>query len=30
MMPDWFAGDVLASGVKTHYWRTGGEKRPLV
>jgi len=30
MMPNWFAGDILANGMRTHYWRTGGEKPPLV
>jgi len=29
-MSDWFAGDILANGIKTHYHRTGGEKPPLV
>ena len=29
-MSNWFAGDILANGIKTHYHRTGGEKAPLV
>jgi pimeloyl-ACP methyl ester carboxylesterase len=27
---DWFSGDVVANGIKIHYARTGGDKRPLV
>ena len=23
-MTDWFAGDVVANGIKIHYYRTGG------
>lgn len=29
-MSQWIAGDVLVNGVKIHYYRTGGEKPPLV
>ena len=29
-MPEWFSGDVVANGVRIHYYRTGGEKPPLV
>src|SRR5919202_3971577 len=29
-MAEWFSGDVVANGIKTHYYRPGGEKPPLV
>jgi len=29
-MPDWYAGDVTANGIRLHYHRTGGDKPPLV
>lgn len=29
-MSDWFSGDVDANGVRIHYYRTGGDKQPLV
>ncbi len=29
-MPDWFSGDVNANGLRIHYFRTGGDKPPLV
>jgi N-formylmaleamate deformylase len=29
-MPEWFSGDVNTNGVRMHYYRTGGEKPPLV
>jgi len=29
-MPDWFSGDVVANGLRIHYYRTGGDKPPLV
>ncbi len=29
-MADWFSGDVTANGIKVHYYRTGGNKPPLV
>jgi N-formylmaleamate deformylase len=29
-MSDWFAADVIANGIKIHYYRTGGDKPPLV
>jgi pimeloyl-ACP methyl ester carboxylesterase len=29
-MPDWFSDDVTANGLRIHYFRTGGEKPPLV
>jgi N-formylmaleamate deformylase len=29
-MSDWFSGDVIANGIKIHYYRTGGDKPPLV
>jgi hypothetical protein len=29
-MSNWFSGDVDANGVRIHYYRTGGEKPPLV
>src|SRR5258708_15021154 len=29
-MFEWFSGDVVANGVGIHYYRTGGEKPPLV
>jgi len=27
---DWFSGDVHANGIKIHYYRTGGDKPPVV
>jgi len=29
-MTDWFSGDVQTNGIKMHYYRTGGDKPPLV
>jgi pimeloyl-ACP methyl ester carboxylesterase len=29
-MSDWFSGDININGVRIHYYRTGGEKPPLV
>jgi len=29
-MTDWFSGDVLANGIRIHYYRTGGDKPPVV
>src|SRR5437867_1163098 len=29
-MADWSSGDVVANGIKIHYYRTGGDKPPLV
>lgn len=29
-MSNWFSGDVIANGIRIHYYRTGGNKRPLV
>jgi pimeloyl-ACP methyl ester carboxylesterase len=29
-MTDWFSGDVETNGIKMHYYRTGGDKPPLV
>jgi len=29
-MPGWFSGDVIANKIKIHYYRTGGDKPPLV
>jgi N-formylmaleamate deformylase len=29
-MSEWFSGDVVANGVRIHYYRTGGDKPPLV
>jgi N-formylmaleamate deformylase len=29
-MPEWFSGDVVANGVRIHYYRTAGDKPPLV
>jgi N-formylmaleamate deformylase len=29
-MSDWFAGDVIANGIRIHYYRTGGDKPPVV
>ena len=29
-MSDWSSGDVVANGIKIHYYRTGGNKPPLV
>jgi N-formylmaleamate deformylase len=30
IMPEWFSGEVIANGIKIHYWRTGGEGPPVV
>ncbi len=30
MAGEWFSGDVIANGIKVHYYRTGGDKPPLV
>jgi pimeloyl-ACP methyl ester carboxylesterase len=30
MSTKWFSGDVVANGVKLHYYRTGGDKPPVV
>jgi pimeloyl-ACP methyl ester carboxylesterase len=27
---DWFSGDIVANGIQTHYYRSGGDKPPLV
>jgi pimeloyl-ACP methyl ester carboxylesterase len=27
---EWFGGDVVANGIKIHYYRTGGDKPPVV
>ena len=27
---DWLPGDVIANGIKIHYYRTGGDKPPFV
>ncbi len=27
---EWFSGDVIANGIRVHYYRTGGDKPPLV
>jgi pimeloyl-ACP methyl ester carboxylesterase len=27
---NWFSGDVIANGIRVHYYRTGGDKPPLV
>lgn len=29
-MADWQSGDVVANGIRIHYYRTGGDKPPLV
>jgi pimeloyl-ACP methyl ester carboxylesterase len=29
-MTEWFSGDVIANGIGIHYYRTGGNKPPLV
>jgi pimeloyl-ACP methyl ester carboxylesterase len=29
-MSNWFSGDVIANGIKIHYYRTGGDKPPVV
>jgi N-formylmaleamate deformylase len=29
-MPGWFSGEVIANKIKVHYYRTGGDKPPLV
>jgi pimeloyl-ACP methyl ester carboxylesterase len=29
-MPNWSSGDVIANDIKIHYYRTGGDKPPLV
>jgi len=29
-MPNWEEGDIRANGIKTHYYRTGGDKPPLI
>ena len=29
-MSNWLSGDVLANGIRVHYFRTGGDKPPLV
>jgi N-formylmaleamate deformylase len=29
-MLEWSSGDVVANGIKIHYWRTGGDKPPVV
>jgi N-formylmaleamate deformylase len=29
-MADWHSGDIVANGIKLHYYRTGGHKPPLV
>src|SRR5437879_1516408 len=29
-MSEWFSGDVKTNGLRMHYYRTGGEKPPLV
>jgi pimeloyl-ACP methyl ester carboxylesterase len=29
-MSDWFSGDIVANGIKIHYYRTGAKKPPLV
>jgi N-formylmaleamate deformylase len=29
-MAEWFSGDVIANGIRIHYYRTGGDKPPLV
>ena len=29
-MSEWFSGEVIANGIKIHYWRTGGDRPPVV
>ena len=29
-MTEWYSGDVTANGIRVHYYRTGGDKPPLV
>jgi len=29
-MSKWFSGDVVANGIRIHYWRTGGDRPPVV
>src|SRR5437899_12400196 len=29
-MPDWSSADVETNGIRMHYYRTGGDKHPLV
>ncbi len=29
-MTEWYSGEVVANGIRIHYYRTGGEKPPLV
>ncbi|HEY3341294.1 MAG TPA: alpha/beta hydrolase, partial [Anaerolineae bacterium] len=29
-MAQWLSGDVNANGIRTHYYRTGGNKPPIV
>ena len=29
-MSEWFSGEVVANGLRTHYYRTGGDRPPLV
>ena len=29
-MPDWVSRDVIANGIKIHYYRTGDRKPPVV
>jgi len=29
-MTDWLSDDVTANGLRIHYYRTGGDKPPLV
>jgi pimeloyl-ACP methyl ester carboxylesterase len=29
-MAEWFSGDLIANGIRIHYYRTGGNKPPLV
>ena len=29
-MSNWFSGDVVANGIRIHYWRTGGDRPPVV
>lgn len=29
-MSNWFSGEVIANGIRIHYWRTGGEGPPVV
>ena len=30
MVSDWSSGDIVANGIRIHYYRTGGDKPPLV